>query len=132
MAKESDVEGWREKMFNGEQINRTEERAVLHTALRNRSSKSPILCLMVKISILMCNYALNKMKAFSEKVRQGLMERLLRKTHYRRGKYWCWWLKILGPQMVTEALKQYSDNSVNVHYVSNVDGTQIANVLSAR
>ncbi|MCJ8321618.1 MAG: glucose-6-phosphate isomerase, partial [Colwellia sp.] len=35
----------------------------------------------------------------------------------------------LGPQMVTEALKQYSDNSVNVHYVSNVDGTQIANIL---
>ena len=68
------------------------------------------------------------MKDFSDKVRQG---------HWKgySGKRITDVVNIgvggsnIGPQMVTEALKQYSDNSVNVHYVSNVDGTQIANVL---
>jgi glucose-6-phosphate isomerase len=126
LAKECDVETWREKMFRGEQINRTEERAVLHTALRNRSSK-PILLDGKDINIEV-QLALNKMKAFSEKVRQGLWKgysgkRITDVVNIGVGG------SNLGPQMVTEALKQYSDNSVNVHYVSNVDGTHIANVL---
>ena len=68
------------------------------------------------------------MKSFTDKVRQGHW------TGYS-GKRITDVVSIgvggsnLGPQMVTEALKQYSDNSINVHYVSNVDGTQIANVL---
>ena len=126
LAKECDVEAWREKMFNGERINSTEERAVLHTALRNRSKK-PIMLDGKDINIDV-QLALDKMKAFSEKVRQGLWsgysgKRITDVVNIGVGG------SNLGPQMVTEALDQYSDNSVNVHYVSNVDGTQIANVL---
>ncbi len=125
-AKECDVEDWRMKMFSGERINSTEDRAVLHTALRSRSNKPVMLDGKdVKEDV---QHALNHMKEFSDKVRQG---------HWKgySGKRITDVVNIgvggsnLGPQMVTEALKQYSDNSVNVHYVSNVDGTQIANVL---
>ena len=126
LAKECEVEQWREKMFSGERINSTEDRAVLHTALRSRSDKPVMLDgKNVKEDV---QHALNHMKNFSDKVRQG---------HWKgySGKRITDVVNIgvggsnLGPQMVTEALKQYSDNSVNVHYVSNVDGTQIANVL---
>ena len=126
LAKECDVEAWREKMFSGERINRTEDRAVLHTALRNRSNK-PIMLDGEDINIDV-RAALDKMKIFSEKVRQGLWsgysgKRITDVVNIGVGG------SNLGPQMVTEALDQYSDNSVNVHYISNVDGTQIANVL---
>ena len=126
LAKECDVEAWREKMFSGERINSTEERAVLHTALRN-PSKTPIM-LDGKDINLDVQLALDKMKVFSNKIRQGLWKgysgkRITDVVNIGVGG------SNLGPQMVTEALDQYSDNSVNVHYVSNVDGTQIANVL---
>ncbi len=126
LAKECDVEQWREKMFTGERINSTEDRAVLHTALRSRSDK-PIMLngKNVKEDV---QSSLNHMKDFSDKVRQGQWKgysgkRITDVVNIGVGG------SNLGPQMVTEALKQYSDNSVNVHYVSNVDGTQIANVL---
>jgi glucose-6-phosphate isomerase len=126
LAQECDVTTWREKMFKGERINSTENRAVLHTALRSGPEQS--------INIDGGNVAeqvaasLDKMKTFSEHVRSG---------HWQgyTGKRITDIVNIgvggsnLGPQMVTEALKPYSDHSVNVHYVSNVDGTQIANVL---
>jgi len=126
LAKDCEVELWRKKMFSGEAINRTEGRAVLHTALRNKSQRTTYvngeeISKAVQDSLI-------KMETFSNKVREG---------HWRgySGKRITDVVNIgvggsnLGPQMVTEALKQYSDNSVNVHYVSNVDGTQIANVL---
>jgi len=126
LARECDVESWREKMFNGERINKTEDRAVLHTALRNRQKK-PIFQDGEKITDNVEN-ALEKMKGFTEQVRHG-------KWKGYSGKRITDVVNIgvggsnLGPQMVTEALKQYSDDSINVHYVSNVDGTQIANIL---
>ena len=126
LANECELETWRKKMFDGERINRTEDRAVLHTALRNRAKK-PLLLDGINITDQIEN-TLAKMKSFSAKVREG---------------HWCGYSgkritdvvnigvggSSLGPQMVTEALKQYSDNSLNIHYVSNVDGTQIADVL---
>ena len=126
LAKECDVEGWREKMFSGERINSTEDRAVLHTALRDRSGK-PINIDGQNISADI-QQALKKIKAFSDKIRQGTWKgysgkRITDVVNIGVGG------SNLGPQMVTEALKKYSDNSVNVHYVSNVDGTQIANIL---
>ena len=126
LARECDVEGWRKKMFAGKRINTTEDRAVLHVALRNRSHKNIVLeGENINEDV---QQALNKMKVFSDNVRQG---------HWKgySGKRITDVVSIgvggsnLGPQMVTEALKAYSDNSINVHYVSNVDGTQIANVL---
>jgi glucose-6-phosphate isomerase len=126
LAKECDLEQWREKMFSGERINTTEDRAVLHTLLRDRSEKPFTLDdKNIKQDI---EKALVQMKNFTEKVRQGNWQgfsgkRITDVVNIGVGG------SNLGPQMVTEALKQYSDNSVNVHYVSNVDGTQIANVL---
>ncbi|NQZ81725.1 MAG: glucose-6-phosphate isomerase [Colwellia sp.] len=126
LAKECEIETWREKMFVGERINKTENRAVLHSALRNRSL-TPIMLDNKNITDDV-QLALNQMKEFSDKIRQGLWKgysgkRITDVVNIGVGG------SNLGPQMVTEALKQYSDNSVNVHYVSNVDGTQIANVL---
>jgi len=126
LARECDIEGWREKMFSGKRINTTEDRSVLHVALRNRS-QSPMMLDGKDINTDV-QQALEQMKNFSDKVRQGLWKgysgkRITDVVNIGVGG------SNLGPQMVTEALKQYSDQSVNVHYVSNVDGTQIANVL---
>ncbi|OUR81027.1 glucose-6-phosphate isomerase [Colwellia psychrerythraea] len=126
LVKETDVEQWRDKMFTGEEINKTENRSVLHTALRDTSHKA----VFVKGRDISedVKTILIKIRAFSEKVREG-------KWLGYSGKRITDVVSIgvggsnLGPQMVTEALEQYSDNSVKVHYVSNVDGTQIANVL---
>ena len=126
LAKDCELENWREKMFSGERINKTEDRAVLHTALRNRSL-SPIMLDGINLTDEV-EKALSKIKDFSEQVRQG-------KWLGYSGKRITDVVSIgvggsnLGPQMVTEALKSYSDHSLNVHYVSNVDGTQIADVL---
>jgi len=126
LAKECQLEDWRTKMFNGERINFTEDRAVLHTALRNRSQST----MMLEGNNIteQVEQALAKMKVFSEQVRQGQWlgysgKRITDVVSIGVGG------SNLGPQMVTEALKHYSDNSLNVHYVSNVDGTQIADVL---
>jgi len=126
LAQECDIEAWREKMFQGDRINFTEDRAVLHTALRNRNLP-PLMLDGENISIQV-QQALAKMKVFSEQVRQGQWlgysgKRITDIVSIGVGG------SNLGPQMVTEALKKYSDNSLKVHYVSNVDGTQIAEVL---
>jgi glucose-6-phosphate isomerase len=126
LAKECQVESWRDKMFVGNSINKTEDRAVLHTLLRDRSDTPFILAGKdVKNSV---RGALKQMHLFTDKVREGKWlgysgKRITDIVNIGVGG------SNLGPQMVTEALKQYSDNSVNVHYVSNVDGTQITNVL---
>ena len=126
LAKETHVEKWRDEMFAGEKINKTENRAVLHTALRNRS-KSKISVDGVNVTEqIECE--LKRMKEFVNKVRRGA---LLGFT----GKPITDVVNIgvggsnLGPQLVTEALKNISDKSIKTHYVSNVDGTQIAEVL---
>ncbi|WP_159820370.1 glucose-6-phosphate isomerase [Colwellia sp. 20A7] len=126
LAKECDVEVWRKKMFQGESINSTENRAVLHTALRNRSNKDIIIA---KKNISEdIRHALVKVEEFSNKIRQGLWKGYSGKPITDAVNIGVGGSN-LGPQMVTEALRQYSDNSINVHYVSNVDGTQIADVL---
>jgi len=113
-------------MFSGEAINETEGRAVLHVALRNRSN-DPIHVdgedVMPEV-----NEVLDKMKAFSEKIISGEWKGF-------RGKPIRDIVNIgiggsdLGPVMVTEALKPYQKEHINVHYVSNVDGTHISETL---
>jgi glucose-6-phosphate isomerase len=126
LARDVDVEQWRDKMFAGERINFTEDRAVLHVALRDRSGL-PLVVDGENVSEQV-KTELQSMERFVEKVRQG-------KWKGYSGKRITDIVNIgvggsnLGPQMVTEALKNYSDNSVNVHYVSNVDGAQIADTL---
>lgn len=126
LAKESDIVTWRDKMFSGEKINITEDRAVLHVALRNREA-SPIYVDGVNVTEQV-QAELEKMKVFTDRVRSGEW------TGYT-GKAVKDIVAIgvggsnLGPQMVTEALSAYSDGNLNVHYVSNVDGVQLGEVL---
>ena len=127
IAKETEVCNWREKMILGKKINKTEDRAVLHTALR-RQSDEPLIMDGENLTAHVQSQ-LEKMEIFVNKVRQGHWlgysgKRITDIVNIGVGG------SNLGPQMVTEALKHYSDGSVNVHYVSNVDGAQIAEAVS--
>ncbi len=125
LADECGLKGAIESMFTGEKINATENRAVLHTALRNRSN-TPVIVdgedVMPEV-----NAVLDQMKAFSEKIISGEWKGYT-------GKAITDVVNIgiggsdLGPLMVTEALKPYK-NHLNLHFVSNVDGTHIAETL---
>ena len=125
LAKECDLAGAIKSMFSGEKINRTENRAVLHVALRNRSN-TPIL-VDGKDVMPEVNAVLEKMKTFSEAIISG-------EWKGDTGKAITDVVNIgiggsdLGPYMVTEALRPYK-NHLNMHFVSNVDGTHIAEVL---
>ncbi|MEC5317600.1 glucose-6-phosphate isomerase [Brenneria populi subsp. brevivirga] len=125
LARETDLAGAIKSMFSGEKINRTENRAVLHVALRNRSN-TPIL-VDGKDVMPEVNAVLEKMKKFSERVIGGEWKGYT-------GKAITDVVNIgiggsdLGPYMVTEALKPYK-NHLNMHFVSNVDGTHIAETL---
>ncbi|WP_430811694.1 MULTISPECIES: glucose-6-phosphate isomerase [unclassified Carboxylicivirga] len=125
LAEECGLKSAIDSVFAGEAINVTEGRAVLHTALRNRSN-TPV---MVDGEDVMpaVNQVLDQMKAFSEKIISGEWKGY-------SGKAITDIVNIgiggsdLGPLMVTEALKPYKKN-VNLHFVSNVDGTHIAEAL---
>ncbi len=114
-----------EAQFTGEKINETEKRAVLHTALRNRSN-TPV---FVEGTDIMpnVNKVLDQMKRFTEQILSGEWKGF-------SGKPITDVVNIgiggsdLGPVMVTEALKHYKTH-LTVHFVSNVDGTHIAEVL---
>ncbi|CUX96285.1 Glucose-6-phosphate isomerase [Candidatus Gullanella endobia] len=108
-------------MFRGEKINRTENRAVLHVALRNRSN-TPI-NVDGKDVMLSINAVLEKMKKFCNLVVSGSWKGYTGKSitdivNIGIGG------SDLGPYMVTESLRPYK-NHLNIHYVSNIDGTQI-------
>jgi len=126
LARKVDVEGWREKMFVGDKINFTENRSVLHTALRNRSSR-PVMAdghdVMPEV-----RRVLDKMREFSESVRSG---------HWKgyTGKPITDIVNIgiggsdLGPAMACLALAPYGKPGLHAHFVSNIDGTQLAETL---
>ena len=126
LAKESDIALWREKMFSGEKINITEDRAVLHTALRNRAN-TPIYVDGVNVTEQV-NAELEKLQAFSNRVRSGEWQGYTGKAVKDVVAIGVGGSN-LGPQMVTDALAAYADDTLNVHYVSNVDGVQIGSVL---
>ncbi|MGO2291366.1 glucose-6-phosphate isomerase [Pseudoalteromonas sp.] len=126
LAKECDIDTWRKKMFSGEKINITEDRAVLHTALRNRAS-TPLIVDGENITDAV-NSELAKMKQFVNKVRSGQWQGYTGKAVKDVVAIGVGGSN-LGPQMATEALASNADETLNVHYVSNVDGVQIASVL---
>lgn len=126
LAREAGLAGRIEAMFGGEKINTTENRAVLHTALRNRSNTSVYVDgqdVMPEV-----NRVLAKMRSFSEAVRSGAWQGYT-------GKVITDVVNIgiggsdLGPKMVCEALKPYAKPDLRVHFVSNVDSTDLAEVL---
>ena len=125
LANECGLASATEAMFSGQKINRTENRAVLHTALRNRSN-TPVL-VDGKDVMPEVNAVLAKMKDFCERIISGSWKGYT-------GKAITDVINIgiggsdLGPYMVTEALRPYK-NHLNMHFVSNVDGTHIAEVL---
>ncbi|HAS61295.1 MAG TPA: glucose-6-phosphate isomerase [Vibrio sp.] len=125
LAKETDLQSAIEAMFSGEAINKTEDRAVLHTALRNRSDK-PV---MVDGKDVMpaVNAVLAKMELFTHRIVSGDWKGYT-------GKEITDVVNIgiggsdLGPYMVSEALAPYKTR-LNMHFVSNVDGTHIVETL---
>jgi glucose-6-phosphate isomerase len=126
LARISHLEEEIEAMFSGEKINRTEDRPVLHVALRALDVKSIYVDnqnIMVGIS-----KTIDKMKKISEEIRSGERKGF-------SGKNINTIVNIgiggsdLGPRMVTEALTHYSSRELNFHFVANVDGTEIAETL---
>ncbi|MBP8244272.1 MAG: glucose-6-phosphate isomerase [Chitinophagaceae bacterium] len=115
-----------QSMFNGEQINATEKRAVLHTALRNFSGK-PVFTQGVDV-MPGIKKVLKKMKGFCEQIHSG-------KHRGYTNKKIKYIVNIgiggsdLGPLMVTEALKPYWMEGIETFFVSNVDGTHISETL---
>ncbi|OMJ14530.1 Glucose-6-phosphate isomerase [Smittium culicis] len=127
LAKDAKVEEKREQLFTGQHINFTEDRAVLHVALRNLSN-TPILDngenVMPEV-----NAVLEHMREFSEQIRSGEWKGYT-------GKQITDIVNIgiggsdLGPVMVTQALEKFSSPNLKVHFVSNIDGTHIAEALN--
>ncbi len=126
LAKECDLEAWRDRMFNGEAINHTEHRAVLHAALRNRSGK--------------------QMFAQGENVMPEIrheLERITKLANAIRTRQWRGATgqpitdvvnigiggSHLGPMMATEALHPYAIHDLKIHYVNNIDENHINNTL---
>jgi len=126
LARAVDVSGWTERMFSGENINHTEGRSVLHTALRNRSN-TPVMVdgedVMPKV-----NAVLAKMKRFCDQVHSGEWVGYTGKTitdvvNIGIGG------SDLGPAMICDGLEPYGVNGISAHFVSNVDGTDLSTTL---
>ena len=126
LAVQADLPGWIQRMFRGDKINTTEGRAVLHVALRNRSNRP------IRVDgkdVMPCvNAVLDRMRAFADEVRKGT------RTGYD-GQPITDVVSIgiggsdLGPVMVTEALRPYAKEGLQVRFVSNVDGSHLAQTL---
>jgi glucose-6-phosphate isomerase len=126
LANSADVAGWRERMFGGESINFTEQRAVFHTALRNRSNRP------MKVGgqdvMPAVGQVLAQMRTFCDSLADG-------STCGATGSPITDIVNIgiggsdLGPLMVTEALRPYWRPGLAVHFVSNVDGSHLAETL---
>lgn len=126
LAKETDVPAAIESMFNGEHINATEGRAVLHTALRNFTDNT--LSIDGEDGLKEVRAVQQQMKDFCNKLHTGIW------TGYT-GKRIASIVNIgiggsdLGPKMIVEALKSYQKPDLEVYFISNVDGTDAAEVL---
>lgn len=128
LAREAQVESFRDAMFSGKHINTSEGRAVLHIALRNPPVSEGGWDISEPGAGHEVHQVLNHMKEFSEQVRSGQWKGF-------SGKSIDTVVNIgiggsdLGPVMVCEALKHYSKRDLKMHFVSNIDGTDMAEVL---
>jgi glucose-6-phosphate isomerase len=126
LAEQADVAGWRERMFRGDKINLTENRAVLHVALRNRSNQ-PVMVdgedVMPKV-----NAVVERMGAFAEQVHSGQWrgysgKRISDVVNIGIGG------SDLGPKMVVQALRPYRHPDLRLHFISNIDGAHALETL---
>jgi glucose-6-phosphate isomerase len=126
LAREAGVGAYRDAMFSGERINRTENRSVLHVALRDRSGQ-PRIVDGVDVAQQVAA-VLARMRSFCDAVRAGVW-----RGHTGREITDIVNIGIggsdLGPKMVCEALKPYAHERLSMHFVSNVDGADIAEAL---
>lgn len=126
LAQARGVEEWRAKMFAGDAINHSENRAVMHTALR--ASRKDVVHVGDKNIVPDVMSVKKRIYEFSEMVRNGTWTGAT-------GKYITDVVNIgiggsdLGPKMVVEALRPFNDKDINLHFVSNVDSSHIAEVL---
>lgn len=123
LAREAEVETYRDKMFNGEHINTSEDRAVLHVALRDFNDLR-----ITEKGVDEVPRVREHMKEFSTAVREGVWKGYTGKSintivNIGIGG------SDLGPVMVTEALKAYSKRDLKALFVSNIDGTHITETL---
>ena len=126
LAESADLKKWTEAMFSGEKINATEERAALHIALR--CPRDTVIEVDGRNIIPEVHAVIDKMAAFSDRIRSGDW-----KGHTGKAIRNVVNIGIggsdLGPVMACEALKHYSQRDLEFHFVSNVDGTHIAETL---
>lgn len=126
LANEAGLSNWRDRMFHGDRINSTENRAVLHTALRNRSN-TPVFVDGENV-MDQVNQELKRIRKFVNDVRKGNWrgfsgKRITDVVNIGIGG------SDLGPRMVSQALKPSADDHIRVHFVSNVDGVEISDTL---
>jgi glucose-6-phosphate isomerase len=128
LARECDLEGWRERLFDGEAINHTEHRAVMHAALRNRSGKQmfaqgenvmpEIRHELERINRLATDIRSRQWRGASNQPITDVVNIGIGGSH-------------LGPMMATEALHPYAIHDLKIHYVNNIDENHITNTLEA-
>ncbi|MBU0859697.1 MAG: glucose-6-phosphate isomerase, partial [Alphaproteobacteria bacterium] len=127
LAKHCDVAGWRDRMFAGEKINNTENRAVLHTALRR--PRADHVAVDGENVMPFVHDVLDRMENFTQAVHEGRW-----RGHSGRAVTDVVNIGIggsdLGPRMVYQALRAFHKDDIRVHFVSNVDGADIESVLS--
>ena len=129
LAEEVKLEQAREAMFSGEHINVTEDRAVLHTALRRPEGYTPALTVDGQDVDADVHAVLKKIYAFAERVRNGEWtgvtgKRIETVVNIGIGG------SDLGPVMVYEALKPYADAGITARFISNIDPTDVAEKVS--
>lgn len=126
LARQAGIEQWRDKMISGSAINTTEDRSVLHTALRNRSNQAVNVDaqdVMPKVKAV-----LKQMRTFSDMVRSGKWRgydghRIKSIVNIGIGG------SDLGPHVVCDALKSYAQHDLNAYFVSNVDASHLLETL---
>ncbi len=126
LARQSQLEAWRTRMFGGELINSSEQRAVLHTALR--APQGAIVRTAGKDVMPDVRRVLEQMRRYSESVRNGTLRGHTGKP-YRDIVNIGIGGSALGPLMVCEALKPYGSEALGAHFVSNVDATDLVETL---
>ena len=129
LAEEVNLAERRDAMFAGEHINVTEDRAVLHTALRRPKGYSPALVVDGQDVDSDVHAVLNKIYAFADRVRSGEWtgvsgKRIETVVNIGIGG------SDLGPVMVYEALKPYADAGISARFISNIDPTDVAEKVS--